>query len=124
MREGRFEQHQRVDLKLRRFAERLGTTRHEPATEAVANEMDPKIGTALADLSNRWGHADASHNTRPILHDVPRRQIQELPYAARDAAEPAADASSAFRRAGAQARQQLRSRTLADLRQPLGLVGR
>src|SRR5687767_125545 len=87
--------------------------------------MDVNGGASILQLAHDRRYAFGADRARPILHDVPLRQIQERSYAAGDAAEEIADPArplSLPRARIAESREQLGSLLLANLRQPFGRV--
>ena len=86
VRERRLEQHQGIERNLRCVGERLGASRRESAAQAVSHDVEAKTRVAGAQRSHGFGDARGADRSRSFLHHVPRRQVQELPDAAGDAA--------------------------------------
>src|SRR5690606_38852901 len=85
-------------------------------------KVNPDTWAALAKRPHGAGDAGA-HGGRPILHDVPRGQVQEVADAPGDVAEELADAPRALG-VGAQPREQLGAGSPPDLREPFRVVVR
>ena len=81
-------------------------------------------GTAGVQRPHGIGHARCPDRSRPLLHHIPRRQIQELSHAAGDGAEHVADPTSPVRGAPLSRASSSEPDALPDLRQTLGLVER
>jgi len=67
--------------------ERLDRARHEAAAETVAHEVDFDGRERGLELTHDVGDRGCSDRPRPLLHDVPQRQIQKRADAAGDRVE-------------------------------------